>query len=196
MEMADALKWFNVGLALLGSLAAFGSLNKMHWRETRPCMIGAMLLTALGLGAQWIGEISGDWARIADTATFGGVLVLLVATQRMPSWALERWANPAASLIAIGVGAAVLLGLLAAPARAADEPRAYQYTLTPEDSARCDAEGGCVIVTKGLLVAVLEQAQHAVRLASEHEAARQAAERRCGPAPRRDAAVSRNDKGR
>jgi hypothetical protein len=120
--MAEALKWFNVTLTLLGSLAAFGALNKMRWRETRPCIAGAMLLIAVGLGAQWLGELRGDWARVADTCTFGGFLVLIVATQKVPSWFLERWANPVASVIAILVGLVLLAFIFTGQAQAQSKP--------------------------------------------------------------------------
>lgn len=107
-----ALQWLNVGLAMLGSLAAFGALNKMRAGATRPCVIGAVLLIAVGLAGQGLGEFLGQWAAIADTATFGGILALLVASQRIHTWFLERWANPIASLIALVAGAVFLYGLL------------------------------------------------------------------------------------
>lgn len=183
--MADGLKWVNVAIAVLGSLAALGALNKMRWGETRPCIAGAMLLIAIGLGAQWIGELRGDWARVADTATFAGILVLLIASQRVPAWFLERWASPVASVIAALALAVVLAWMFSAEAHAADAAPDTQaeapasVTLTPAQAARCMDEGGCVVVTRLLLTTILEQAQHAVRLAQEAEGARRDAERQC-----------------
>lgn len=177
--MADALKWFNVFLAALGSLAALGALNKMHWRETRPCIAGAMLLIAAGLGAQWLGEIRGDWVRVADTATFGGILVLIIASQKVPSWFLERWANPAASIIAMLVGIVFICAILAVPAQAADARPEPDYTLSPAAAEACDREGGCMVVTRAFLYELVRVAQAAVAQTQNAEAALAEAQRHC-----------------
>lgn len=105
-------QWLNLVLALLGSLAAFGVLNKMRAGETRPCMIAAVLLIAIGLAGQWLGIGYDRWLPYVDTALYGGVLALLIASQRVHTWFLERWANPVASIIASIAAAVLLAGLL------------------------------------------------------------------------------------
>lgn len=126
MAMGEFLKWFNLALFALASLAAYGALNKMQFGRTRPCIAAAMLLIMVGSAGQWLGDLRGDWIRVADTATAGGILVLILATQYSPSWFLERWKNPVASLIAIAAGAVMLLAILASPARAQDAPGAVE----------------------------------------------------------------------
>jgi hypothetical protein len=116
----DDMKWLNLTLALLGSLAAFGSLNKMVWGSTRPCIIGATLLIALGLAGQWLSLIHEEWLQYVDTALYGGILALLIASQRNQTWFLERWANPAASAVALWAGIIFMLGLLTGCAQAAE----------------------------------------------------------------------------
>lgn len=113
--MGELLKYFNVALAIIGSLVAFGSLNKMS-RTTKPCVAAAVLLICVGLFGQWVGVLKEAWSHYADTATFGGIVVLMLATQRQPTWVLERWANPLASVIAIIAGGAFLMGLFTAAA--------------------------------------------------------------------------------
>lgn len=113
--MSEWIGRFNIALAILGMMAAFGSLNKMRWRETRPCVMLAMLLIAVGLAGQWAGQVGLGWANFADTATFGGILVLLIASQKVPSWFLERWANPIALLLGIICGLVFLTSILMAP---------------------------------------------------------------------------------
>ena len=112
--MTETLDWFNVLLAIGGSAAALGSLNKMQFGRTRPCIGLAMLLLAVGLTGQWLGGLRGEWARVADTATFGGVLVLVLATQQVPSWFLERWQKPVVGAVSVLCAAAVLATLLGA----------------------------------------------------------------------------------
>lgn len=132
--MRHALEWTNVGLFALASLAAFGSLNKMRAGETRPCMIGAVLLIALGCAAQAMGELFEQWAHIADTLVAGGVLGMLIASQRTHTWFLERWANPVASVIATAVGVIFVGWLLsgcAAPPQAVCEPPELHVVMTP-----------------------------------------------------------------
>ncbi len=107
----DALYWLNLILAALASFAAFGSFQKMQWGTTRPCIIGAVLLIALGTAGQWLGHWFDEWVRVADTALYGGVLALLIASQRQHTWFLERWANPVASAI-VAVSGAVFLCML------------------------------------------------------------------------------------
>jgi hypothetical protein len=119
--VGDAMKWMNLVLALLGSLAAFASLNKMEHGKTRPCIIGATILIALGLAGQWLSLAHEQWLPFIDTALYGGVLALLIASQRTPTWFLDRWANPIASLISVGVGALFLLGVLGLAGCAAAE---------------------------------------------------------------------------
>lgn len=110
--MSEWIGRFNIVLAMLGMMAAFGALNKMRWRETRPCVMLAMLLIAVGLAGQWLGEVGEAWSDFSDTATFGGILVLLIATQKVPSWFLERWANPIALVLASTCGIVFLTSLL------------------------------------------------------------------------------------
>jgi hypothetical protein len=116
----DDMKWLNLTLALLGSLAAFGSLNKMVWGSTRPCIIGATLLIALGLAGQWLSLIHEEWLQYVDTALYGGILALVIASQRNQTWFLERWANPAASAVALWAGIIFMLGLLTGCVQAAE----------------------------------------------------------------------------
>lgn len=106
------MKWLNLVLAMLGSLAAFGALNKMHVSSTRPCIIGAFLLIALGLAGQWLSLVHEQWLLYVDAALYGGILALTVASQRHHTWFLERWANPIASAIVLAVGVVFLGGLL------------------------------------------------------------------------------------
>lgn len=116
----------NTFLAVLASAAAFGSLNKMRWRETRPCLMLAMLLIGIGLAGQALGLIKQEWAYYADTALYGGVFALVISSQRVHSWALERWANPIAMSVATVTAALFLFGLLGgcsrAHAQALDKP--------------------------------------------------------------------------
>lgn len=194
--MVDTLRWFNVGLALFASLAAFSALTKANWRTTRPCIGAALFLLAAGLGAQWLGELRHDWMRLADTATFAGILVLLIATQHVPSWFLERWKNPVASVIAGVVIVLWLVVLLTTPAHAADvapEPAPATIPLSPENAQRCQAEGGCVLVTKLFLAYLVQSVSEAREQADAHDVARAAAERRC---PRPGGAASAAARGR
>jgi hypothetical protein len=128
----DDMKWLNLTLALLGSLAAFGSLNKMVWGATRPCIIGATLLIALGLAGQWLSLIHEEWLQYVDTALYGGILALLIASQRNQTWFLERWANPAASAVALWAGVIFMLGLLTGCAQAAEPSKTEIPVLTFE----------------------------------------------------------------
>jgi hypothetical protein len=116
----DPMKWLNLILAALGSLAAFGALNKMHFNTTRPCIIGATLLIALGLAGQWLSLLHEEWLQYVDTALYGGILALLVASQRVHTWFLEKWANPISSAIAVAAGLVFLGGLLTGCAQAAE----------------------------------------------------------------------------
>jgi hypothetical protein len=106
--------WLNAAIAALASFAAFGSLNKMKWGTTKPCIVAAMLLIALGLAGQALGHVVDRWLIYADTALFGGMLALLLATQRVHSWFLERFANPVATLVAALTGIVFLLGMMSA----------------------------------------------------------------------------------
>jgi hypothetical protein len=128
----DDMKWLNLTLALLGSLAAFGSLEKMKWGDTRPCIIGSTLLIALGLAGQWLSLIHQEWLQYVDTALYGGILSLVIASQRNQTWFLERWANPAASTIALAAAVVFLGGLLAGCAQAAEPPKTEIPVLTFE----------------------------------------------------------------
>jgi hypothetical protein len=110
--VGDPMKWLNLVLALLGSLAAFGALNKMTVGTTKPCIVGAALLIALGLAGQWLSLYRQEWLQYVDTALYGGVLAFLIATQRTHTWFLERYANPVASAILILVGMVFVGGLL------------------------------------------------------------------------------------
>jgi uncharacterized membrane protein YedE/YeeE len=112
--MVNLLSWVNVLLAALGSLAAFGALNKMQVGRTKPCMALAMLLIAVGLFGETLGAIKDTWEVYLDTALFGGVAALLLATQKVPTWLGERFANPLASIVAGLAAAAVLVGMLSA----------------------------------------------------------------------------------
>jgi hypothetical protein len=110
--MNSAFEWANIGLFIVASVVAFGSLNKMRAGHTRPCIIGAVLLIAVGCAAQALGSFASQWDHIADTLVAGGVLALLIASQRTHSWALERWANPIASVIGVVIGGVFLAWLL------------------------------------------------------------------------------------
>lgn len=112
--MVDLLNWVNVLLAALGSLAAFGALNKMQITRTKPCMALAMLLIAVGLFGETLGAIKDTWEIYLDTALFGGISALILATQKVPTWVGERFANPLASIVAGIAAAAVLVGVLGA----------------------------------------------------------------------------------
>ena len=116
------MNWLNLVLALLGSLAAFGALNKMKWGTTKPCIIGATLLIALGLAGQWLSLVKEEWLPYVDTALYGGILALLVASQRVHTWFLERFANPIASSIALVAAAVFVGGLLSGCAAAPETP--------------------------------------------------------------------------
>lgn len=118
----SALALYTAALALFGVGVAIGVLNKMRAGETRPCMRGAIVLIAVGLLGQAAGAFADEWLPAADTATVGGVVVLLLATQRVPSWFAERWANPLASVIAIATGVIFLLTIATASAHAQAPP--------------------------------------------------------------------------
>jgi hypothetical protein len=136
----DDMKWLNLTLALLGSLAAFGSLNKMVWGATRPCIIGATLLIALGLAGQWLSLIHEEWLQYVDTALYGGILALLIASQRNQTWFLERWANPAASAVALWAGVIFMLGLLTGCAQAPTQPEPQAQAAPPAQVAPAQPE--------------------------------------------------------
>lgn len=108
----SGIQWLNMLIWGLASAAAFGSLNKQRWGATKPCIIGATLLIALGCAGQALGQWASQWQQIFDTATAGGLLVLLIASQRVHTWFLERWAHPVASALATAVGIVFLVGLL------------------------------------------------------------------------------------
>lgn len=120
--MGDSMKWLTLLVALLGSLAAFGALNKMEVGKTKPCVIGATLLIALGLAGQWLSLVHAEWLPYVDTALYGGILALLVSSQRVHTWFLERWANPIASAIVVVVGVVFVGGLLSGCAQAPIAP--------------------------------------------------------------------------
>lgn len=120
--MTAALGWINGGLAFLAMLAAFGSVNKMQWGKTKPCVIGAMVLIAVGLAGHFLGLVKEDWARYADTALYGGVLALLISSQRVHSWFLERFSYPIASIIVWSCLGVFLLGLLGGCAAQPEAP--------------------------------------------------------------------------
>jgi putative transcriptional regulator len=122
--MTGVFTGINTTLAVVAAAAAFGALNKMKVGETRPCVILAMLLIGLGLAGQALGLLWAQWAFYADTALYGGILALILASQRVHSWFLERWANPAATVIGVVIGALFIVGLLGgcAPAHAQERP--------------------------------------------------------------------------
>lgn len=120
--MGDSMKWLTLGVAMLGSLAAFGSLEKMKFGATRPCIIGATLLIMLGLAGQWLSLVRAEWLPYVDTALYGGILALLIASQRHHTWFLERWSNPIASAIVLVVGVVFVGGLLTGCAAAPKPP--------------------------------------------------------------------------
>lgn len=138
---------FNFGLWLLASMACFGSLNKMKHNETKPCIIGAMLLMALGCGGNFLAIWYEQWVMYADTAVAGGVLALVLGTQRTESWFMERWRNPIASIVAAAAALVFLFGLVN-PARAQSyDPETGSYYVKPETMKICADNGGCVMVT-------------------------------------------------
>lgn len=108
----NAQGWLNLIIAAIGSLVAFGALNKMHWGQTRPCIMLATVLIAVGLAGQWLGLWFDQWLMYVDTALYGGILALLLATQRTESWVLERWKNPLASVIGIVAAIVLLFGFM------------------------------------------------------------------------------------
>jgi hypothetical protein len=112
--MLDLMTWLNVILAAVGSLAAFGALNKMHVGRTKPCMALAMLLISVGLLGETLGALKDTWEIYLDTALFGGITALILATQKVPTWVGERFANPLASIVAGLASATVLVGMLSA----------------------------------------------------------------------------------
>ena len=128
--MVDPMKGLNLLLAALGSLAAFGALNKMHVSSTRPCIIGAILLIALGLAGQWLSLLHEEWLMYVDAALYGGVLALIVASQRHHTWFLERWANPIASAIVVTVGFVFVGGLLSGCAAAEKLPPCERWNFS------------------------------------------------------------------
>lgn len=113
IENMTALQWMNAALFVLVVLAAFGSLNKMHISTTRPCIIAAVFLIAMGAVAQGLSYVY--WEEldgIAETLTYGGTFALLIASQKTHTWGLERWANPVASIAAVVVFAVAATWLL------------------------------------------------------------------------------------
>lgn len=104
----EVMMAINALFGLLAALAAFGSLNKMHFRRTLPCIAGATLLILLGALGQVLGYVFGAWQPYADTCLLGGIAALLLATQRVPTWLGEHFANPIASLVALGAGGVLL----------------------------------------------------------------------------------------
>lgn len=107
--MGDPMKWLNLALALLGSLAAFGSLEKQRVGRTKFCVVMATLLIVLGLAGQWLSLYREEWLQYVDTALYCGVLSLVLASQRVPTWSMERWAVPLAMVFAV-IGGGVFLG--------------------------------------------------------------------------------------
>lgn len=126
----------NTFLAVLGVAAVFGALNKMKVGTTRPCVILATALIGVGLAGQALGLIWREWMQFADTALYGGVLALLIASQRVHTWILERWANPLATVIAMGVGALLLVGLLGGCAAPAPLCEPIGYTVGSMDGVK------------------------------------------------------------
>lgn len=117
--MGEKLHWLNMVVAGLGSLAAFGSFNKMQWGKTKPCLIIAMLLIAVGLAgqwlqiAQWLFAVDAEpWLQHVDSALYCGVLALLLSSQRVHEWILERFSNPIATVVGLLGVAVLLVGLL------------------------------------------------------------------------------------
>lgn len=110
--MSTVLVWTNIALFSAAALAAFGALNKMHVKTTRPCLIAAVLLIAIGCAGQAAGQLSSQWDHIADTLVAGGILAFMLASQRVHTWVLERFANPIASVICGVVGLIFLFWLL------------------------------------------------------------------------------------
>lgn len=112
IQSLSVLEIFNITLALLGSLAALGSINLMKgvvshadvmrtivsthrlgssWKDSLSAGIRsadtmavacAFVTLASGLAGQAFGEIAGSWQNGFDTLAFGGILSLLVSNRR------------------------------------------------------------------------------------------------------------------
>lgn len=123
--MADVLDAARLGLAAMVALAALGALNKMRWGHTRPCLAGAMLLLVLGGAGHCVAGLRGEWAEVLDVLLYAGIVSLLLATQRTATWFLERWANPAASIVVI-LALAIGLGWVASAGAQDGQPDPVQ----------------------------------------------------------------------
>jgi len=118
--MPDLVATARLALAALVALTALGALNKMHRGTTRPCVAGAMVLVFAGAAGQLAAGLRSEYDEILDLLLLGGIGALLLASQRVPTWWLERVRNPGASVILILVVA--IFGAWATSARADDGP--------------------------------------------------------------------------
>lgn len=62
-------------------------------------------------------------------------------------------------LIIVVLAAIALAASAKAPPAQHAEPDAYELRMTPETAAKCDAEGGCGVVSRKYIELLLEQAR-------------------------------------
>lgn len=122
--MPDLVEVARLALAALVALTALGALNKMHRGTTRPCVAGAMVLVFAGAAGQLAAGLRSEYDEILDLLLLGGICAFLLASQRVPTWWLERVRNPGASVVLILV--AGIFAAWAVSARADEGPVAVK----------------------------------------------------------------------
>lgn len=107
----EKIIFLNSVLAGAGVIAVVGSIGAMT-SSTDHLLRGAMVALLIGLSGQVLGEAIGQWSRVFDTMTMGGIAALLFANRRVPTCMLERHAKPVGILVLASiVGAIIYLGL-------------------------------------------------------------------------------------